>query len=190
VKISSYILIASTLLLAVSCHNPDIFPHNKNKFKEYIIKKGHHYCGHTTHFTKEDFLQFDAIFDQSAEYYLDDDYYQSDINKLFGFTDCGSTVHENSVRFGWRWYNGRLEIFAYCYNEGDRNYQYITSVNLDQEYNYKIFLDEHKYIFSVNNEIVEMPRGCAETHNKNYLYPYFGGEVKAPHDITIKIRVR
>jgi hypothetical protein len=184
-----YVLMAVVGLTLNSCHNPDLFPHNPHEFKTYFIKKGNHFCSHTFRFFRDDILEFAAKFDESAIYDNGSDYEQSDINKLFGFIDCGSAVHENSARFGWRWYGNRLEIFAYCYNNGIRNDKFITSINIGQEYNYKITATSTYYVFEVDGLSVVMPRSCNESYKKEYLYPYFGGTLTAPQDIKIKIKV-
>ncbi|MFL5730882.1 MAG: hypothetical protein ACJ75J_15445, partial [Cytophagaceae bacterium] len=61
-KFRLFILLAPIFLLAVSCHNPDILPHNKHKFKSYTIKEGKHYCGHTIKTLDQNIIDFDAIF--------------------------------------------------------------------------------------------------------------------------------
>jgi hypothetical protein len=173
----------------VACHNPDVLPHNKDKFKTYLIKEGKHFSSHLIKATEEEILDFDAIFDESAKYYIGDSYEQSNINKLLGFTDCGSGVHDNSARFGWRWFNDKLEILAYCYIEGVRQEEFLTSVNFNEENNYKLYIQDDKYVFQVNDHIAFIPRSCTSSEKKYYLYPYFGGAIAAPHDIKIKIRI-
>jgi hypothetical protein len=188
-KLFHYIYIATILFMAISCHNPDIFPHHKDKYKTYLIKEGDHFCGHMIGSVHEDILDFDAIFDESAIYNIGTDYVQSDINKLLGFTDCGGGVHDNSARFGWRWFNGRLEIIAYCYRNGVRDDEYLTTVAFNEENNYKLYIQDDNYVFEVKGNVVSMPRKCNSSGKKYLLYPYFGGEQPAPHDIKIKIRV-
>jgi hypothetical protein len=184
-----YVLVVASIIPLSSCHNPDLFPHDPRKFKTYFIKKGNHYCSHTFHFFRDDVMEFAAEFDESAIYDHGSDYEQSDINKLFGFVDCGSAVHVNSARFGWRWYNNRLEIFAYCYNNGVRMDKYMTAIRIGQVYVYKITATSTYYVFEVDGVSVVIPRGCNESYKKEYLYPYFGGTLPAPHDISIKIKV-
>lgn len=191
-KYLNYFLFAFMVCLGLSinsCDNPDLFPHNPHEFKTYVIKKGDHFSRHTFRFFRDDVMEFAAQFDESAIYDLGSDYEQSDINKLFGFIDCGSAVHENSARFGWRWYSNRLEIFAYCYYNGIRMDKYITSVNIGQEYTYKITATSSYYVFELDGLNVVMPRGCDESYKKEFLYPYFGGTQVAPHDIKVKIKV-
>jgi hypothetical protein len=183
-------ILVCALFLTGSCHNPDILPHNKDNFKTYLIPEGKHYCGHTMKATKEEILDFDAIFDESARYHIGDKAYgQSNINKLLGFTDCGTGVHNNSARFGWRWYNERLEILAYCYIDGERKDEFMCHVNLNEENNYKLYIQGDKYVFQVNEHVTSITRSCEGSDRKYYLYPYFGGKISAPHDIKIKVRI-
>jgi hypothetical protein len=39
----------------------------------------------------------------------------------------------------------------------------------------------------VNGKTLFLPRHCSGTYRRYRLYPYFGGDEVAPHDITIKI---
>jgi hypothetical protein len=165
--------------------------------RTYVIKSGNHFSNFklpTVVTTK--YFSFRAKFDDSAEYYLgtDDQY---DINKLYGFSDCGSIHHKNSARFGWVWNDrasnlrgrGRLEIYAYTYHKGKRNSQFITSVDLNVFNSYNIKVNKNNYIMSVNNFSVTMPRGCDSSNPIGVkLYPYFGGNEVAPHDVRIEIK--
>jgi hypothetical protein len=188
-KFFSYIVFFLIFLVSASCHNPDILPRNKDKFKTYLIKEGKHHCSHLIKATDEEILDFDAVFNESARYYIGGDYEQSNINKLLGFTDCGPGVHDNSARFGWRWFNDRLEILAYCYIEGVRHEEFLTTVEFNEENNYKLYIQDDKYVFQVNGHVASIQRSCTGSRKKYYLYPYFGGQKPAPHDIEIKIRV-
>ena len=168
-----------------SCHEERLI---FEKWDTYTIKKGNHFSGlHILRFAHNT-LKFDAVFDSSCIYKTDDPNNQSDINKLFGFSDCGSiNHHENSARFGWNWYNGRLNIYAYCYSGGTVKNKLITSVELNKEYEYRIYKQDYKYIFEINGKSVEMDRHCNEG-NGNLLYFYFGGNSVPDHDVSIKIR--
>jgi hypothetical protein len=115
---------------------------------------------------------------------------QGDINKLYGFTDCNSAVHENSARFGWRWQNDQLELFAYCYYDGKIQKKLLSSAKLGEEICCMIKISESSYIFQVNELPVDtILRGCScDSLSKFRCYPYFGGTESAPHDITIRIK--
>ncbi len=154
--------------------------------RRFLIHKGQHDSGTHYQFGMGDTLSFTGRFDQSAKYATSTPSNQWDINKLMGFSDCGDAHHKNSARFGWRWVNGELEIHAYVYVNSVRKSEYIQSVRLDQNYNYQISVDRDHYVFQIGSKTVRMPRGCSSgRHMKYRLYPYFGGDETAPHDISI-----
>jgi len=134
-------------------------------------------------------LAFKAIFDESAMYSTTNVENQHDINKLMGFSDCNVHHHENSARFGWRWLNGVLEIHAYTYHEGVRSSEYIGEVDLNKSYHYEIALEKDHYTFLLEgHDPVRMERAKKCTKGFYYmLFPYFGGNENAPHDIMIRI---
>ncbi|MFH0867381.1 MAG: hypothetical protein V1904_14405 [Bacteroidota bacterium] len=129
-------------------------------------------------------------FDSSAVYETSDSLNQCDINKLYGFTDCGSAIHENSARFGWRWMKGQLELHAYCYSDGIVRKQLLTNVKIGEEIYCMIKISQSSYFFQVNELPVDtIPRGCScDSLSKFRCFPYFGGTETAPHDIKIKIK--
>ena len=185
-----YFLLLFVLLFSNSCQNEIENTLKLNTSKEYIIKKGNHHIYHqqiAKHINNT--LFFEATFNESAIYKTIDPSNQSDINKLFGFSDCTEPHHENSARFGWCWLDDQLKIFTYCYKDGQPHYQYLTTVNLNQTYKYSIIISSSEYIFECNGIIKRIPRGCNQNYTgRYYLFPYFGGDEKAPHDITIRIK--
>ncbi|MFZ4713293.1 MAG: hypothetical protein ACOYL6_06265 [Bacteriovoracaceae bacterium] len=128
-------------------------------------------------------------FDETAIYTTRDPSNQSDINKLFGFADCTSFVHTNSARFGWRWYQNQLQILAYTYAKKVRSFEYVQTVQLNTSYDLKILTSGDQYIFYVDGvEKIRMKRGCSSPRALKYkLYPFFGGNEVAPHDISIEL---
>lgn len=133
-------------------------------------------------------LRFAAIFDDSAVYETIDPRNQGDINKLYGFSDCGSHHHTNSARFGWRWFEGALQIFAYTYADGERAWAYLGDATIGEQADYALTVDGAAYVFTFGGVTARLPRGCAGDGGVKYrLYPYFGGDEVAPHDITIRI---
>lgn len=161
-----------------------------DQYKVYTIKKGAHYSfyGAKPLPLKMQKMNFTAMFDDSAIYTNIDPLNQADQNKLYGFTDCSNTIHENSARFTWRWYNDQLEILAYTYVNGERISQFVGVAELNQSYDYSIEIDGNQYIFTFNDIEVVMDRGCSNLSAiKTRSYPYFGGDETAPHDITIHI---
>lgn len=160
----------------------------KKEYIIYTIPAGEQ-SSHTkvTLFTREE-IKFLARFDHTAIYTTNDPVNQHDLNKLFGFSDCTSSHQHNSARFGWRWFNNQLEVYAYCYANGVRSSKFMTILNLEQDYECSIRIHDRRYIFYLNGVSVTMDRGCDSGGARYYLFPYFGGDEKAPHNITIKIK--
>jgi hypothetical protein len=159
--------------------------------RSFKINKGEHYSSPRILETlQSNQLVFTAMFDESAIYDLGSDALQSNKNKLLGISGCNSMHHENSARFAWQWYNGRLEIYAYCYVNSIRCEKYVGFVPLNTVNHYRIEIAETKYRFTLNNEaVVEIERGNNCDMGVYYmLWPYFGGSLPAPHDIHIDIR--
>jgi hypothetical protein len=156
----------------------------------YTIKPGKHYAqGLNASLFVNDQLNLEVFFDESAEYYLGNSN-QYDINKLFGFSDCKSHHHKNSARFGWRWndQSKNLEILAYVYSHGKRSSQFIDIVPLNKRIQYSIKVVQNQYEFNLNNKKIIMPRGCSHKNALGYmLYPFFGGDEVAPHEIKIEL---
>jgi hypothetical protein len=160
-------------------------------FKVYTIKSGDHECnGPMVECTSKEALSFIVKFDSTAVYHTSNPDNQSDINKLYGFTDCCSAIHENSARFGWRWYDKHIELHAYCYNQGNVYKKFLCNAKINEEISCMIKITENMYTFQVNELIFDsIPRGCGcDSLSKFKCFPYFGGTETAPHDITIRIK--
>jgi len=132
--------------------------------------------------------RFDITFDKSAAYTTRNPQNQGDINKLFGFSDCGSQHQVNSARFGWRWYKNNLEIHAYTYQNKVRSAVYIGNVVIGKASRFELRVDKASYVFILDGKRVILPRACSGIPAGYLLYPYFGGDEPAPHDIHIKFR--
>lgn len=161
-------------------------------YKEFLIKENRHSADETPVDEMHSHeLIYDVIFDSSAIYSINEAD-QADINKLFGFADCNDFHHDNSARFGWRWYENELQILAYIYANEQRLTQKLGSVELGKPYRYIIYLNDNSYQFYIDGvtpEVVEMTRGSTCDKGFYYiLFPYFGGNIEAPHDISIFMR--
>ena len=125
------------------------------------------------------------MFDETAETYDDQ------INKLLGFVDCNSQVHVNSARFGWKWNKDCVAIYAYVYQNGVRIEPFhIADIDINEWYDYSLILGTNYYSFTVNGYGVAIPRQTS--CNKGFhamLWPYYGGQATAPHDIYIRIKL-
>ncbi len=159
-----------------------------NAFTTYTIRQNNHFANNNFGIVKTDKIKFVAVFDESAIYTFIDKTNQADINKLYGFSDCSTGHQSNSARFGWRWYNNQLEILAYTYKNQQRFERFITVVDINKEYDYELEAVDNKYIFKLNGKTVEMARGCVGNYDKYKLFPYFGGNEVAPHEIKVKIK--
>ena len=154
----------------------------------YTIKENRHRSTYKYKTTKSHNFNFSVIFDTTAVYETEDPLNQADVNKLYGISDCGCNHKDYSIRVGWRWFNGKLEILWFRHLNGNFEFEKITDVDLDFSYDYNIMLTEDYYIITVDGIIDSISRPCNGVYNSYYLYPYFGGDEKAPHDIVIKIK--
>ncbi|KAA6434392.1 hypothetical protein FOE74_09330 [Rufibacter glacialis] len=155
----------------------------------YSIKSGGHETTNPFVMVKTNSIKFEVRFDSTAIYATKDPGNQADINKLYGMSDCSTFHHENSARFAWRWYQNRLELHAYSYNGGKNTSTFITAIDLNKTYTCMLTLTDSKYIYQVGNAAVEHARACTGEGKGYQLYPYFGGDETAPHDIKIKIKL-
>lgn len=160
------------------------------EFVEYTINKGQQYCNQTTFLPiKYSELKFKVKFDSTAIYTSVRQENQSDISKLYGFSDNDSAHHEFSARFGWRWSNNALWLFGYTYNKGIRAFKALGTVNIGTENYCSIKVDSSSYLFTLNDVSDTMVRKSITSQAVGYkLYPYFGGDELAPHDINIWIK--
>lgn len=137
-------------------------------------------------------------------------YNADDVNKLVGLSFGFGGVHKNSARFGWRWSKSEqcIELLAYCYVNGERNWDeqlrfpVIAKVKLGERVllclNYHPKKDstirdglftftawqgdrEKNLGLKMVDTIAELPK-FGLTHG-----PFFGGELVAPHDMTIEL---
>lgn len=160
------------------------------QFTKYTIRQGQNYCdGNIFVPTIYSQLNFIAKFDSSAIYSNVSPENQLDINKLYGFSDNNSTHQQFSARFGWRWSDNALRLFGYVYNDGIRNSKELGTVNIGSEISCSIKINTNSYIFSLNGKIDSLPRTSTTLKAIGYkLYPYFGGDETAPHNIYISIK--
>jgi hypothetical protein len=160
-----------------------------NIYHEYIIPKGEHYAaGNNFRILEKRSLHFKVRFDSSCIYTVARAENAADINKLYGFSDCGGNHQENSARFGWVWNGRTVELYAYCYTEGNRDSKLLGTVSIGQETELWLVAEPGKYVFTVNGKIENMKRSCSSDQDQAYqLFPYFGGDEVAPHDVHVFI---
>lgn len=189
--------LAAVLLFFVCSCRKEAVPQNSSAsatqtalFKEYLIPKGEHYAtDNAVKAIETAELKFAVKFDSSAIYQTADPENQYDINKLYGFADNGALHQQFSARFGWRWSGGALRLFAYNYNDGVRDSKELGTLKIGEEAHCSIKVSGGQYIFTLNGKVETMPRLSTTEKGKGYrLYPYFGGDEVAPHEVRIWLK--
>jgi hypothetical protein len=129
------------------------------------------------------------LFDSSAQYATIDPAQQADINKLFGFTDCGALDPQtNSARIGWRWYAGQLELHAFVHANSVMQSALLGTIAIGTRGDASITVDGNQYRFVYQGQTATLPRGCSGAQYNGWLLkPYFGGTETAPHTISIRL---
>jgi hypothetical protein len=187
-----FMAVAAGLLFGTACSNveelADVIPAKAaSKEVQYTIAAGSHHAVNRYQSISKKELRFKVRFDSSAIYTTADPTNQADINKLFGFSDCGTHHHTNSARFGWRWFEEKLELWAYTYEKGERMSELISEIDLNKTYEASIRATDTAYLFELNDTVKELSRACSGQPEGYLLYPYFGGDEVAPQDIRIWI---
>jgi hypothetical protein len=161
-----------------------------NGYTEFLIPTGQHSAtGNGLRVVKKAAMRFEVLFDSSCIYrnVIPENIY--DINKLYGFSDCGSTHHQNSARVGWLWNGTAIELHAYCYVSGVRTSQLMGTLQPGRATQISISVQPKQYVFEWNGKKTVMNRSCESDKMEGYqLYPYFGGDETAPHDIRVFIK--
>ena len=132
------------------------------------------------------------MFTESCLYDLKDED-QGDVNKLFGYSI--GLHHNNSVRFGWRanLKNRTIEIVAYEYRDKVRLVTPICEVKLNEPYKFDIHYNGYgQVMYGVYDkdgfQVMGIVNPLQLKHKYNFGYTlgiYFGGNEKAPQDITL-----
>jgi hypothetical protein len=159
-------------------------------YKEYLIPANQHYAtDNGLKLVNAKVMHFQALFDSSCIYTSRVAENVYDINKLYGFSDCGTLHHNNSARVGWLWNGKAIELYAYTYADSARSSLLLGTVAIGAPANISMSVQPHQYLFSYNGSTSSLPRSCTSDSIQGYqLYPYFGGDETAPHDIHIYIK--
>lgn len=162
---------------------------DKEDFKSWKIKKGHHYCSNLLRlslYLKQIRLSYDVIFQDSCAYTMAYPH-NLDINKLFGLSY--GYHHHNSIRFGWHSNNG-IQIFAYYYVDGIRKEEWMCTLKTGVQYKMTIIRQSDKYSLVITgpDNLLKQKIVNHGLNMVNYgyeLFPYFGGTQKCPQDMII-----
>lgn len=185
------LLLCVTLFSCQKMITPFNKPASKHSFQEYIIPKGEHNSRNTLYqLVNKESMHFQARFDSSCIYSTADIKNSGDINKLYGFSDCGSFHHQNSARVGWVWNGTAVDLYAYCYADSVRSSKKFGTVSIGEEVVLSITPEKDQYIFAMNGKsVAAIKRGCTTPGIAGYqLYPYFGGDETAPNQVHIFIK--
>jgi len=137
-------------------------------------------------------MYFSATFDSSCLYELSNDD-QGDVNKLYGVSF--GMHHKNSFRIGWNCDGDRMSIYSYYYNDGVRTSREIASILPEEKIDFDIIFDRKDNLITIFGE-TKSRTFCKNTIYHFYkaskfsytLFPYFGGNHVAPHDMLITIQ--
>ena len=162
-------------------------------FRTYIIPQGEHSSGNFINHPVNSKITFDFMLDESAIYETEIPENQDDVNKIYGFSDFGVRHQKYSIRLGWRYIDNKIELCWLRHEEGRHSSATIRTIEPNEMYNATINITTFYYQIVVEGDttlVRRRPEGNWGIVRRYYLYPYFGGNEYAPHDITIKIRDR
>jgi hypothetical protein len=138
-------------------------------------------------------IGYELLFDESCEYLLNGNRDQWDWNKLYGWS-LGFNHHKNSVRLVWR-YNPIervVEVAPYCYINGKRvlpDKSHIEQIRIGEKIKTSIEILCDTARVTIESDITcRYDFEFSDCEKKPLLgcWFYFGGNRKAPHDITIR----
>jgi len=164
-------------------------------YKNFHINKCRHYpTGINFDTTTSNTNSCSAFFDENCLYQIEGEN-NSDVNKLWGFP---SAIHHQiqSARLGWRCQDGEnIEILTYCYKDSAINFDelhVIDTIKPNDILNCTLINTRFEYIFQYSRDnysieqTVSKSSDCFPIHY--YLFPYFGGNETAPHDMDIYLK--
>jgi hypothetical protein len=194
----AHILFFAMLAAVFSCGKPEV-PESENDepgnpdisaFEKYVIKKGNHFAEQSRVVVLSgNGVNCKVMFDSTAVYSTTAANNQGDVNKLIGFSDCNTDHHENSARLGWAWSGKELVVYVYAYSNGIRAIRKLSTVDIRKIFSCSVTAGENQYYFTVAGKTDSLARHCrGGTFSRYKLFPYFGGDETAPHDINIFIK--
>ena len=175
------------LLLMVSCSKEV----DDLGFRVYTIPAGEHSSGSFLNHPDNSRISFQFVLDNSAYYETEIPENQYDVNKTYGMSDFGLRHQKYSIRLGWRYIDNELQLCWLRHEEGRHSSATIRTIEPDVIYNATIDIKTFYYVIVIDSDttlVRRRPEGNWGLIRRYYLYPYFGGNEYAPHDITIKIK--
>jgi len=155
---------------------------------KYKIKKNNHYSYNiprlfiSKEITK---VNVEIKFTDSCLYsYKNHDSF--DINKLYGWSE--GYHKNNSFRIGWRGTGNMIEVFAFMHENGKILYSKLGDFLPNIYYSFEMEVTNEVFKLSYFDQKVFIFRKSSRKCKLGYvLFPYFGGNNKAPHDIHLEI---
>jgi hypothetical protein len=118
-----------------------------------------------------------------------------DQNKLAGI-GFGTNHHNNSVRLTWVPdfdKPGVINVYGYTYDEKKEGQKFtiafIRAVHVLEPVNARIECRDGAYFITVGDATVRMENNKTDPNLCFRLYPYFGGNNTAPHDMVIELEM-
>ena len=166
-----------------------VYAMDKTEMKKYTIPEGNHRSGlRYKPFRNKTRLDMTFRFDSTAIYQLgDNDHF--DLNKLGGLA-FGRNHHINSARICWR-YNVEkevIELFGYLYDHNKRVFSHITDYKIGVECKASIVINKETVTFTVGSVTKDYAKSKWPSWGYR-LFPYFGGNKVAPHDVNIWLKM-
>lgn len=162
-------------------------------FRIYTIPEGKHRSGSYFNHPTNSKISFNFMLDESAEYISEVPRNQTDINKIYGFSDFGKSHMQYSIRLGWRYIpdSDNIELCWLRHEDGVHKGETIRNIEPNEIYRATINIETFWYVIVIDNDttrVIRRPEGNWGLIRRYYLYPYFGGNEFAPHDVTVKIK--
>ena len=170
---------------------------NKITLQEFCITKNHH-SPHNRRiiFHKSNEFSIVCMFDESCLYSFDDERSKNAINKIFGYS-FGYYHHNNSFRLGWRCKDKKIEILAYWYIKHKHYSQHLFFIDPGKRFLVNVKTDYKKVTVKylsedlqiITRDILFNPDNVKLSRWGYINYPYFGGRRKAPHNMSLHMKV-
>jgi hypothetical protein len=164
-----------TLLIFASCSKTE------DGEKKFTINANKHNCNHSLYDAVDNRLSFSFYVDESWYYPAELDLGWS---KLIGISNA-LDHQQSSVRIGWRCTDGLILTSLYCYVNGERKIKPLDTISTGWNYG-SVEVATNAFYATVNDKTDSFNK--TEQGDMHLLYPYFGGTMKAPHDMKFTFK--